>query len=78
MDNFSIADTFHLRRTVHRPQKDPVEPVFVPEKPWETAVIAGKIVFDEKKKLWRMWYVGYDHNAKKIRKGLKKQVWKSW
>lgn len=72
MDNFSVADTFRLKRTVHNPIKDPVEPVFVPEKPWENSVIAGKIIFDQEKNLWRMWYVAYDHSAEKVRKSLKK------
>ncbi|MCX7705302.1 MAG: hypothetical protein N2115_03465 [bacterium] len=72
VDNFSIADTFRLRRTVHKPKKDPSEPVLIADKPWETAVIAGKIIYDDKKELWRMWYVAYDHNAEKIRKSLGK------
>ena len=75
MDNFSIADTFRLRRTIHRPVKDPFHPISIPEKSWETAIIAGKIIVDEEKKLWRMWYIGYDHNAKKIRKSLGKSMY---
>lgn len=70
-DNFSIADTFRLRRTVHKPKRDPLRPILVADRPWEAAVIAGKIVFDCEKNLWRMWYVAHDHNAEKIRKSLK-------
>ena len=71
MDNFSVADTFRLRRTIHKPQKDPIQPVLVPDKDWETSVMAGKILFDEERKIWKMWYVAYDHNASVKRKALK-------
>jgi len=72
IDNFSIADTFRLKRTIHKPQKDPIEPILMADKPWETAVIAGKILFDEEKRLWRMWYVAHDRDAEKTRKTLGK------
>ncbi|MGB9641599.1 MAG: hypothetical protein ACPL3Q_00170 [Candidatus Ratteibacteria bacterium] len=72
MDNFAVADTFRLKRTVHRPKKDTEKPVLFPEKAWETGVIAGKIIIDKDRHLWRMWYVAHDHRAEKIRKGLGK------
>ncbi|MCM8815625.1 MAG: hypothetical protein NC937_06180 [Candidatus Omnitrophica bacterium] len=72
MDNFSIADTFRLKRTIHKPEKEPYEPVLVPEKPWETTVTAGKIIYDFERELWRMWYVASEYKAKKIRKSLMK------
>lgn len=49
MDNFSIADTFRLRRTIHRPVKNPFQPISIPENSWETAITAGKIIVDEEK-----------------------------
>jgi len=59
-----------LKRTIHKPKKDPEKPVMVPEKEWETGVIAGKTIIDKDRHLWRMWYIAYDHRAEKIRKNL--------
>jgi hypothetical protein len=70
VDDFLVADTT-LRRTHHRPQPHPDNPVLRPEKPWErkgrgamAMVFSDGVWFDPKDRLFKMWYLGgYGQNT---------------
>ncbi len=68
MDNFSISDTFRLKRTIHKPEKDPSKPVLIADRQWANAVVTGTIIY----KRWKMWYVAHNHQAEKLRKSMGK------
>ncbi len=72
MDNFSISDTFRLKRTIHKPEKDPSKPVLIADRQWENAVVTGTIIYDPEIKRWKMWYVAHNHQAEKLRKSMGK------
>lgn len=64
IDDYLIASMHGLKRSFHAATKHP-EPVMVPAHPWEGVGTAdwpsvymhsGDVIFDEQKKLYRMWY----------------------
>lgn len=72
-DNHAVADTHRLRRRIHPPVRDPVEPVLRVEKPWEGATVTPlHIVHDPAKSLWRMWYQAHDPILEEERRKLGK------
>jgi len=73
LDNTTIADTYRLRRRVHQPARDPIEPVLRPDKPSDgTSVTPLHVVFDEERKSWRMWYQAHDPKIQEERTKLGK------
>lgn len=73
MDRFSVADTFRLYRTVHKPRRDPSEPVLEPCNPWEgTAVMVSRVSHDIETGEWKMWYIAFNPDLEQERIRLKK------
>jgi len=72
LDNASIADTYRLKRHVHRPQHDPVEPVLTPEEPWEGGRVSPvHVAFDAERGLYRMWYEVFHGETAERRKAMR-------
>ena len=64
VDDFLIEHTI-LKRTYHRPQYHPDNPILKPDKPWEVgdsaraaAPFSDGVFYDPKDKLFKMWYMG--------------------
>src|SRR5688572_14763253 len=71
VDNLSLADTYRVFRTVHKPRRDPVEPVLTVTEPWEgAAVLQGAAAYDPDERIWKQWYVAYDPALRAERKRL--------
>jgi len=57
LDHHTIADTYRLRRIVHQPTRDPVEPVLCAEAPWEgESLHVYRVAHDADRDCYRMWY----------------------
>jgi hypothetical protein len=64
VDDFLIEHTT-LKRTYHRPQYHPDNPILKPDRPWEVgdsaraaAPFSDGVFYDPKEKLFKMWYMG--------------------
>lgn len=64
IDDYMIASIHGLKRSFHPAKKHP-KPVMIPEHPWEGVGTAdwpsvymhsGNVIFDEQKRIYRMWY----------------------
>ena len=71
LDNTSVADTYRLRRIVHRPELNPIGSVLRAEKSWEgEGVTPLHAVFDDKLGRFRMWYQIHNPKLEEERKAL--------
>ena len=65
VDDFLIART-SLRRTYHRPEPHPENPLLAPETDWETGEVpfampfSDGVWFDPADGLYKLWYTGYE------------------
>ena len=68
-DNDAIADTYRLRRILHSPQREPLEPILLPRQQWEGDGPAPlHVLFDEEREVFRMWYGVQDPQKGAIQK----------
>jgi len=73
IDNTNVADTYRLRRRVHQPSRDPIEPILRPEKPWDgNSVTPLHVIYDKDRKTYRMWYQAHDPKLQEERVKLGK------
>ena len=57
LDQHTIADRYRLRRRIHQPTRDPVEPILSSDKPWEgTSLAVSTVMYDQGRGRYRMWY----------------------
>ena len=69
LDHHSVADTYRLRRRVHRPLKEPAAPVLEPERPWEgQRVTPVRVIHDDETGSFRMWYTTHDRRVARQRR----------
>ena len=60
IDDWSIAKTGNIKRTFHRPEKHPQNPLIVSDQPWEPRLIIGMSVERMPDGMFRMWYYSGD------------------
>ena len=58
IDDYLLASSWNLRRTVHQPRKSEANPLIVPDRPWEgrRGSIIGPVLRDPESGQLRMWY----------------------
>ncbi len=58
LDSRVIAETNHVRLTLGKVQKDPHNPLFRADKPWENALnnLYPNVVYDQEQRLFKLWY----------------------
>ena len=58
VDDYLIAKTDGVFRTLNQPVKAPENPIIAPDQPWEgfLALQPGTVLFDEKEQRFKMWY----------------------
>jgi len=72
LDHHTIADTYRLKRRVHRPARDPVDPVFYSEKSWEgESLSVFNVEYDVDSRRYRMWYGIHNSKIARRRQELK-------
>ena len=60
VDEYMIASRKNVTRQVHQLRKHPRNPLISPDKPWEgSGCVYHRVLWDEEKKRFRMWYHGY-------------------
>ena len=58
LDDFGIAGTSNVTRTVHPPQRHPANPLLRPDTPWERGCqVYGTAYFDEAAQKFKLWYL---------------------
>jgi hypothetical protein len=59
LDNFIIAETRSVNRTLNQPVKYAGNPIMIPLYPWEGRIeLYGTVLRDPEEKNFRMWYMG--------------------
>lgn len=58
LDLRDVTRMERLHRRVHQPRRHPENPILKGENPWEKmASLYGTVLFDEREKIFRMWYL---------------------
>ena len=63
LDPSAYADRWDVYRRINEPAKQHTNPVVMADQPWEHAVGEPNVLYDEKDKIFRMWYANYDIGA---------------
>lgn len=61
MDSRIIEKTDNAKLTLGDPIKDPRNPLFAEDKPWEPYIsnLYGSVIFDHEEQLYKLWYNGF-------------------
>ena len=63
IDPSAYADRWDVYRRVNNPAKHHLNPIVTADQPWEHAIGLPNVLYDEKNKIFRMWYANYDIGA---------------
>jgi len=65
IDDYMVEKIEGLERVVNKAEKYPGNPVITPDTPWESRCeVYGTALFDEKKQIFRIWYLTMPETAK--------------
>jgi hypothetical protein len=60
LDPSSYADRWDVYQRINEPQKDPANPIMMPDQPWEHSIGLPNVLYDEEMQKFHMWYANYD------------------
>ena len=80
MDSRIIEKTDNAKLTLGDPIKDPRNPLFAEDKPWEPYIsnLYGSLIFDEKEQLYKLWYNGFVASAMETKTPLDQRAHVKW
>lgn len=80
LDSRVVESVENAKLTLGAVRKDPSNPLFKEDKPWEPYIsnLYGKIVYDEKDKLYKCWYSIFIESKLESSTPLEKRAWVNW
>jgi hypothetical protein len=63
IDDYWIADSDSLIKTLHQPEKFSGNPVITGDRPWEeNPYCFGSVIYDKEESMFKLWYQSYNYN----------------
>jgi len=56
IDNLVIEHIHNLRKSIHQPKRESLNPLIEPDQPWEDRVGHMSVIYDETDQCFKMWY----------------------